>query len=226
MTIDFERARTPDQKAERRADILTAAHALLDEVDDVHGLSLNELGRRAGMSKSNVYRYFESREAVLLAILEDDMVAWVTDAVATIPSPPATTPVAERIDRLSTWLADATASHVRLCRLLAVLASVLEHNVSAERVARFKRHTLTTQAPLAEAMAHLVPELGLDGHLELLRHGFVYIVGSWPLAHPSASVDEALQAPDLAPFRHVFAADLARATRLWARGLLSDDGTP
>ena len=33
-------------------------------------VTLNELSRRAGLAKSNVLRYFESREAVLLELLD------------------------------------------------------------------------------------------------------------------------------------------------------------
>jgi AcrR family transcriptional regulator len=36
-------------------------------------ITLNELSRRVGLAKSNVLRYFESREAVLLELLDS---AW------------------------------------------------------------------------------------------------------------------------------------------------------
>ncbi len=59
----FQRARRPEEV--RRQQILTAARTLLAE-RGVSELSLNELARRSGVSKPNVYRYFESREDVLL----------------------------------------------------------------------------------------------------------------------------------------------------------------
>ncbi|HHH28079.1 MAG TPA: TetR family transcriptional regulator [Polyangiaceae bacterium] len=40
-------------------------------------LSLNELAKRAGMAKPNIYRYLESRQAVLLALLDDRTARWV-----------------------------------------------------------------------------------------------------------------------------------------------------
>ena len=40
-------------------------------------LSLNELSRRVGLAKSNVLRYFESREAVLLELLDAAWRDWL-----------------------------------------------------------------------------------------------------------------------------------------------------
>jgi AraC-like DNA-binding protein len=59
---DFQRARQPDQKAKRRAHVLaTAREILADGAVDLGQLTLNELARRVGMAKSNLYRYFETR---------------------------------------------------------------------------------------------------------------------------------------------------------------------
>src|SRR6185295_16951299 len=49
--------------------ILDTAAAMLEEMP-VSELSLNELSRRVGLAKSNVLRYFDSREAVLLELLD------------------------------------------------------------------------------------------------------------------------------------------------------------
>src|SRR5262245_35019788 len=72
----FHRARKPDEKALRQQAILDAA-AFLFEAEGLDGVTLNAVARRAGIAKSNVYRYFESREAILLALLNEDQLAWV-----------------------------------------------------------------------------------------------------------------------------------------------------
>ena len=42
-------------------------------------ITLNELSRRVGLAKSNVLRYFESREAVLLELLDSMWQDWLAD---------------------------------------------------------------------------------------------------------------------------------------------------
>src|SRR5499433_1299187 len=68
----FQRARRPEEKEVRRQQILAAARKLVAEVG-VGELSLNELARRSRVSKPNVYRYFESREDVLLQLWVDEV---------------------------------------------------------------------------------------------------------------------------------------------------------
>ncbi len=65
MTDDltFQRARKPEEQQLRRAAILAAAAELFD-AEGAQGAGLNAIAARAGFTKSNVYRYFESREEV------------------------------------------------------------------------------------------------------------------------------------------------------------------
>ena len=63
----FQRARRPEQREARRQAILDAAAAMLAE-SSVTEVSLRELSKRVGLAKSNVLRYFESREEVFLEL--------------------------------------------------------------------------------------------------------------------------------------------------------------
>jgi AcrR family transcriptional regulator len=65
--VTLQRARSDEQREVRRRAILDAAAAMLDEMR-WRRVSLNELSRRVGLAKSNVLRYFESREAVLFEL--------------------------------------------------------------------------------------------------------------------------------------------------------------
>src|SRR5919202_5097647 len=76
MATTFQRARSDEQRALRRQAILDTAAAMLNEMP-VSDLSLNELSRRVGLAKSNVLRYFDSREAVLLELLDSLTREWL-----------------------------------------------------------------------------------------------------------------------------------------------------
>ena len=72
----FQRARQPAQKQQRREALLHAAATLLDE-HGLEGVSLSAIARQAGLAKSNVYRYFDSREQILLELFAADEAVWV-----------------------------------------------------------------------------------------------------------------------------------------------------
>ena len=63
-THGFQRARRPEQIEARRCAILDAARAMLGS-RPVADISLRELSESVGLAKSNVLRYFDSREAHL-----------------------------------------------------------------------------------------------------------------------------------------------------------------
>ena len=66
--MDRRRARSDLDKAERRADILEAARATIDgsEMDE---FTMDAVAAKLGLAKGTLYRYFPTREAVLLGIL-------------------------------------------------------------------------------------------------------------------------------------------------------------
>src|SRR2546428_12712597 len=80
----FQRARSDEQREVRRQAILRVAAEMLAQMP-VAELSLNELSRRVGLAKSNVLRYFESREAVLLELLDLAWRDWLDRLAAALP---------------------------------------------------------------------------------------------------------------------------------------------
>lgn len=204
----FQRARSEEQREIRRRAILDTAAAMLDEMPAA-ALTLNELSRRVGLAKSNVLRYFESREAILLELLDRDWQQWT----ATLPEQLAAsiTPDAPPIQRgqeFAAVLAHSLEQRRVLCDLLSAQAGVLEHNVSADVAARYKRAAIANVAALAELARRYLPELG--GHADqFCAQAFMVSGAVWTHARPSAAMLTAYEAdPSLAALRMDFTTTL------------------
>jgi AcrR family transcriptional regulator len=218
----FQRARSEEQREARRRAILGAAAAMLAEMP-VSELTLNELSRRAGLAKSNVLRYFESREAVLLELLDAAWQDWLvqldldlTDAVE-----PAV-PVAARCGQLAGAIAASLAARPVLCDLISAQAAVLEHNVSPQVAAQHKRATMTGIAALGGLMLRCVPELGEPDAVKLAGATVMAAAGLWPHTQPSAAMLAAYEAdPELAALRLDFTATLGEMLEVMSAGLLT-----
>ena len=217
-TPDFIRARRPHQKQERRSQLLQTALRMLEEHEDIHQLSLNELARRTGMAKSNVYRYFETREALLLALLWLEWSAWFEDLKQGYhPKGRAQTGWEALVDQIARTL----ARRPLLGRLMASLAGVLEQNLSEETVVAFKRDSLVFFGEVAFFLEEKAPGLNPDRVSEFLHDACVIVAGLHPFAHPSPVVEEALKRPELRFFRRDYEADLVRMLRALAAGVFS-----
>lgn len=160
--MTFQRARSEEQREIRRRAILDTAAAMLDEMP-VAEVSLNELSRRVGLAKSNVLRYFESREAVLLELLDDFVGRWLTELAGELAAGIGAHAAPDvRAGQLAEILSRSLAHRGVLCDLFGAQGGVLEHNVSVEVVKRHKRASLTRLATMSELTRRHVPELG-DG---------------------------------------------------------------
>src|SRR5215510_6718201 len=92
--------------AARRTAILTSAREMLAE-KNVADISLRELSDRIGLAKSNVLRYFDSREAIFLEILDEEFQTWLVDVAARLGRPrPRKANYANEI-RVATAIADS-----------------------------------------------------------------------------------------------------------------------
>jgi AcrR family transcriptional regulator len=218
----FQRARSEQQREVRRHAILDAAAAMLAEMP-VTEITLNELSRRVGLAKSNVLRYFESREAVLLELLDSMWQEWIADleeelseAINGNASP------IERAGQLAAALASSLASQPALCDLIGAQAAVLERNVSPQVAAGYKWATLANVAALGHVALGCIEELGEHDSFRLAGTAMMMTGALWPHTQPSAAMLAAYQAdPALAAMRLDFTATMREVVEVLITGFLA-----
>ncbi|RKN22654.1 TetR/AcrR family transcriptional regulator [Micromonospora musae] len=216
--LNFQRARNPEQREARRRVILGAAAQLLAE-SPVSEISLRELARRVGLSKTNVVRYFETREAVFFALLNEALDEWLDDLPAELPaaSPAGPSSPAAVLDAL----AGSLARRPLICELWSALGTELERNISTDAVRAFKLTHAELQVRLAGLLRERIPALTGPASRELVSLTIVLVAGFWPFANPSPAVVEAVEDPLLAHSRVDFTSRLSRALLVVVGGLLA-----
>ncbi|MFI5664474.1 TetR/AcrR family transcriptional regulator [Streptomyces sp. NPDC051684] len=220
--MTFQRARTDEQRSQRRRQILDTAAALLTEMP-VAKLSLNELSRRVGLAKANVLRYFESREAVLLDLLDTEIQSWLAE-LQQVPAFDGST-ARERADLLADLLATSMARRPVLCDLFSAQGTVLEHNISTDLAVRHKHAARRSLGSLVELTRRHVPELGADGAAALVESTLLMAMSAWPCSRPSDAMLAAYASdPELAAMRLDFTDVVRRTTAITASGLLARRG--
>jgi AcrR family transcriptional regulator len=210
---DFQRARQPAQKELRRAHLLATARSELGAGVSLRALSLSELARQAGMAKANVYTYFESREALLLALLWDEWQQWFARLEA---APPRRGRRPETLDDVADALARSLVAAPLLCELTAALPTVLEQNLSEDAIRKFKLDAVALFGAVAAHLAARSPLLPARAYAELIHDAAHAIIGLHPSTHPAPAAARALADPALRFFRRDFATELQRFVRALA----------
>jgi AcrR family transcriptional regulator len=209
----YQRARRPEHKQERREAILAAAAELAAE-RPVREVSLGDIARRVGLAKSNVLRYFESREHVFLELLLAEWESWFAQVSERLAGRRSAAGVAGA-------LASTLAERPLFCDLISELSSVLERNVSTATVHTFKLRGTAYFEALGTVVVQRLPGLAPSEGRQIISTTMIMTAGLWPTANPPAHVRDALDLmPDITPAERDFETRLAAMLTAVIRGHL------
>ena len=130
---EFIRARSPEQK-EQRLDEIKGAVRRQFAVRPYHEITLTTIAEELGWSRANLYKYVTTKEEIFLLLTADECDAYFEALLAALPEGAELAP-AEAADA---W-ADVAAAHQEYFRLGDLLTTIVETNVTVERLMDFKR---------------------------------------------------------------------------------------
>src|SRR5262245_30272951 len=180
----FQRARRPEQKRRRQDDILDAARDLALR-DGVRNVSLADIAGRAGIHKSALLRYFETREQIFLELTAAAWRDWVQALHGALDD---TEPGSAAV--VADVFARSFGDRPLLCDLIAHTPLNLERNVSPEAVRRYKLTSLGAVREAAALVQRVLPALTTDEGLEFTG-ALASLAGAvWQIANPGPVLAE------------------------------------
>jgi AcrR family transcriptional regulator len=177
--------------AARRSAIMTSAREMLAE-KTLGDISLRELSDRVGLAKSNVLRYFDSREAIFLEVLDEEFQAWLLDLETRLGRPRARKPGYGTETRVATTMASSLVEAPLLCELLASIAGVLERNISGDFARDFKARATANIGAVAELVARQLPWLSREFTEFFAEGALTLTAGMYPFSVPTEPVRTAM----------------------------------
>ncbi|MEO3792873.1 TetR family transcriptional regulator [Nonomuraea sp. B10E15] len=211
MTRTFMRARRPEHKQQRREAILAAARELA-AASGVRNVSLGAVAEAVGLAKSNVVRYFGTREEIYLVLACEEWQRWADAATDRLRTARDTADVAAA-------LADTIIDQPLFCDLLSHSSTSLEHNVSVAAAREFKITALRTAADLGAQVGRATGLTDREG-MELVSAAAGLAGMLYPAANPPPTMAELYaQDPELAAHCPQLRPSLLRALMALAAGL-------
>jgi AcrR family transcriptional regulator len=219
--VEFQRARSDEQRQIRRQAILRVAADMVAQMP-VADLSLNELSRRVGLAKSNVLRYFESREAILLELLDSAWRDWLGRLAVALPrGVDASAPVSTRYQQIASTIAASLVDDRLFCELISVSSAVLERNISPDVARRYKLAAIANTGAFADLIHSHLGELSPKGATYFAAGTLVATTGIWPLAQPSEAMLCVYEDPAMASLRLDFGTALQEMLATLLAGCLT-----
>lgn len=198
----FARARSDEQKTQRRHEILLVARKLFAH-NAFDAISMDQVAVASSLAKGSMYVYFRTKEELFLSVLEEELQSWFEALNGALEQGEQFTAA-----QLADTLCNSLVNRTTFTRLLAILHTKLEHNIAQEKLLHFKQGLLLNMQRGGEHLERKALFLKPGQGLLLLLHLDALVIGLQHLADPSPAVQQVLALPHMAVFRITFAEHL------------------
>ena len=205
-------ARTLEQKT-AKADAIAAAALSLQREVRFEDWTVSQVARRAGVAKGTVFLYFETKEALGLAVAQRLLGDWLDELDRGLADGSATTSAA-----VAQTIARSLESRGPLRRTVALIG-LMEHAAGRAAVERYRGWLLERLQHTGAAVERSLPFLREGEGLRLLLLVQALIVGYQSLAEPTPVVQSVLGLPQYAPLRLEFRRAIAESVWMQLEGL-------
>ena len=130
---EFIRARSAEQKGQRLEEIKGAVRRQF-AARPYHEITLTTIADELGWSRANLYKYVSTKEEVFLLLTADEMDAYFNALLTALPEGCGLAP-----DTVAEVWAGIANAHQEYFRLGDLLTTIVETNVTVERLMAFKR---------------------------------------------------------------------------------------
>jgi AcrR family transcriptional regulator len=212
-TATFQRARQPQQKEDRRQAILEVAQQELTS-SSFSELTMAKLAEKAGLAKGTLYLYFETKEELLLALVENLLQRWFNEIPQKLHKAKGTPDVVARAIGASLLKQDA------LAHLLPIVLGVTEQNADQRWIAEYRTRVLDQCRVLGKSIESLAQGMKPGSGTRFLLYALALMTGLGQLRGEQVKNGKLSARPhDLKAQRSSFEREFAAGLQVVMRGL-------
>lgn len=214
VNMNWQRARTDEKKSERKKAIYKAAFALFKK-NGYDNVSFNGIASEAGFTKSNMYRYFRSREEIFLNVFAELFEKWFEDCT-------------KRLQKLKqnavvkhfakTWV-KSLMSHPPFLALTPILFLSLEKNSSFEQLLEFKKLSKNLLYKISIEISRIYPDIQGDKAFKFLNLSYAAMSNCWAAATQNETLKKIYQQDEFKELKPNFEKDLTSSIEIIIHGL-------
>lgn len=212
--MNWQRARTDEKRHERKVAIYEAAYSLF-KAHGYNDVSFNGIAAEAGFTKSNMYRYYSSKEDIFLNVFMELFEIWFSDCQARLQKLRKNS----RLDRFADLWVDVYLSHPEFLDLIPLLFTSLEQNSSFEQLIAFKRRSKELLYMITIEISRIYPDIKGENAFRFLSLSFAATSNYWAGSTQNDVLDSVYALDELKELRPDFKHDLSSSIEIIVRGL-------
>jgi len=198
----------------RKEEIIRAC-ASLYETMSFKEITIKEIGAATSFTRTSIYNYFQTKEEIFLALLQQEYENWIADLDETTGSHESLTD-----DELAQALARSLEKRGLLLKLMSMNHYDMEENSRIERLVDFKIAFGNSIRAVARMLEKFRPQMGPADRQQFLYAFFPFVYGVYPYTTVTDKQKEAMEkAGTNFVYLSVYEMVYACAKRLLAGGL-------
>lgn len=210
--MDWVRARS-DEQIEQRINEIVDATARLYEKYRFEDITFAMIAKEANFTRSNLYRYFQTKEDIFLELMKHDIAAWRADVLENFMDGNVSPGEAAEIT------VALILKHKRMVKLFTILFTLLEPNSSLEALTEFKRKINQEIGMVAQYLSTVLPFPSVKAAAEFLTTLSSLVIGSYPMMDLTPKQMEAMEAIDMETSPEFYRERLVHAIELLLKGM-------
>jgi AcrR family transcriptional regulator len=210
--VDWVRARS-DEQIEQRIDEIVNATARLYEENRFEDISLAMIAKEANFTRSNLYRYFQTKEDIFLELMKQDIAVWRKDIFENFAGG---NPSLREVAEISVEL---ILKHKRMVKLFTILFTLLEPNSSLEALTAFKQKITEEIGMVAQFLNTALLFPSVEAAAEFIYAQSYLAIGAYPMMDLTQKQIEAMGAIGMETSPEYYRERLVHAIELLLQGL-------
>ena len=211
--MDWVRARS-DEQIEQRINEIMDATARLYEEHRFEDITFAMIAKEADFTRSNLYRYFQTKEDIFLELMKHDIAVWRADILENFADQNIT------LHEFAEISVDLILKHRRMVKLFTILFTLLEPNSSLEALTAFKRKINEEIGMVAHFLSTVLPFSSIEAAAEFISAQSSLAIGAYPMMDLTAKQKEAMQTIGMDTTLEYYKERLVHAIELLLRGYL------
>ena len=216
--VDWVRARSDEQIEQRIKEIVDATARLYEE-NRFEDITFAMIAKEADFTRSNLYRYFQTKEDIFLELMKQDIAVWRQDILENFTN---STPSLHEVAETSV---DLILKHKRMVKLFTILFTLLEPNSSLEALTDFKRKITEEIGVVAQFLSTALPFPSVEAAAEFIYAQSSLAIGAYPMMELTPKQIEAMEATGMETSPDFYRERLVHAIELLLQGLTNSSNS-